>query len=136
MHPTAAFRLLLLNLIVALAVAASADVTIVAPGEILHDADLPVSVTGLIAGGKYDLQSDFVTHGGSIWRSSATFIADAQGRIDLATSAPVSGSWDKADPRAFIWSMAKTKEIPATTSVLENDDQSVITVTVMQDGKK
>jgi hypothetical protein len=48
----------------------------------------------------------------------------------------VSGSWEKADPRAFLWSMAKTKELPSTTAVLESDDQSIVTVTVLQDGKK
>ena len=117
-------------------VAAAANVTIVAPAEILHDAELRISVTGLTSGAKYDLQSDFVTHGGSIWRSTATFIADDRGNIDPSTAAPLSGSWEKADPRALVWSMAKTTETPTTTAVLENDDQSVVTVTVLQDGKK
>ena len=127
---------LLLTLIFVTTTVAAAEITIVAPAEILHDAELQVRITGLTSSAKYDVQSDFVTHGGSIWRSTATFVADDRGTIDLSTATPVSGSWEKADPHAFIWSMAKTKEIPSTTAVLESDDQSVITVTVMQDGKK
>jgi hypothetical protein len=83
-----AWSRLLLNLIFATTtVAAAADVTIVAPAEILHDAELRISITGLTSGAKYDLQSDFVTHGGSIWRSTATFIADDRGSIDPSTAA-------------------------------------------------
>ncbi|WP_137844468.1 acyl-CoA thioesterase/BAAT N-terminal domain-containing protein [Microbacterium sp. 2FI] len=38
--------------------------------------------------------------------SRATFAADANGRIDLATTAPASGSWTTADPMGPFWSMS------------------------------
>lgn len=104
------------------ALRAAAGVEIVAPSEVLHDADLAVRVTGLEPGAAYDVQSDFVTHGGTIWRSLSPLTADAQGVIDL--------------PASFIWSMEKTKETPSTTSTLEDDDRSVVTVTVLQQQKK
>ena len=119
-----------------LAAGAVAQVEIAAPAEALHDADLKVRITGLAPGATVDLRSEFVTQGGSIWRSVATFAADEQGLVDMATAAPRSGSWHTADPQAFIWSMEKTQEIPSTTSVLENDDRSIITLTVLQQTKK
>lgn len=118
------------------ATVATADVTIVAPAEILHDEELRISVTGLAAGAKVDLQSDFVTRGGSIWRSVATFVANEQGVVDPSSEAPLAGSWQGVDPRGFIWSMTKTTEVTPTTAILETDDQSVITVTVLDSGKK
>src|SRR5256885_14521055 len=118
------------------ALSAAANVEIVAPAEVLHDAELTLRVTGLEPGATVDIQSEFVTPGATIWRSSATFVADRNGVVDPATMTPVSGSWRTADAHAFIWSMDKTKEIPSTTSVLENDDRSIITVAVLQGAKK
>lgn len=114
---------------------ARASVDIIAPAELVHDADLTVRVSGLAPGSTAELRSEFVTRGGSIWRSVATFVADETGAIDPATNVPRSGSWQVADPHAFIWSMEKTKDTPSTTSNLENDDRSIITVSVVQDGK-
>jgi dienelactone hydrolase len=112
---------------------AATAVTIEAPAETLQDVDLHVRITGLAPATRYAVRSDFVTHGGSIWRSGATFDSDSTGMIDLATMAPVEGSWQRADAQAFIWSMEKTRETPSTTSILENEDQSIVTVTVFQD---
>jgi dienelactone hydrolase len=102
--------------------AAHGAVEIVAPSEVLHDADVAARVTGLEPGAAVDVQSDFVTHGGTIWRSMSTLTADATGAADV--------------PKSFLWSMEKTKEIPSTTSTLENEDRSIVTVTVLQQGKK
>ena len=81
------------------------------------------------------MQSDFVTPGGSVWRSVASFTADEHGAVDPAATAPSSGSWHVADPHAFLWSMEKTKETPSSASELENDDRSIITVRVLQQSK-
>lgn len=112
--------------------AAGANVEIVAPTETLHDADVRIRVNGLEPGTTVELQSDFVTRGGTVWRSSATFVADASGAVDPATAVPVSGSWQTADPHAFIWSAVKTEEKASDPSLFENDDRSVVTVRVRQ----
>lgn len=109
-------------LLFSFALNAAAAVEIVAPPEVLHDADVAVRVTGLEPGAAYDVQSDFVTRGGSVWRSVAAYTADEHGAVDVA--------------RSFICSMEKTKETPSTTSTLEDDDRSIITVTVLQQKKK
>jgi len=44
---------------------------------------------------------------GSIWRSSATFVADADGSVDLDVQAPQHGDWNAADAMATVWSMQR-----------------------------
>ncbi len=117
-----------------LATSGAAKVEIVAPSEVLHDTDVTVQVTKLEPNATIELRAEFVTRGGSIWRSVATFTADAHGVVDPAVMAPASGSWHDVDAHAFLWSMEKTKEIPSTTSVLDNDDRSIVTVAVLQQG--
>jgi dienelactone hydrolase len=39
------------------------------------------------------------------WQSAAEFVADDAGEIDLSQDAPVSGSYDGADPMGLFWSM-------------------------------
>jgi dienelactone hydrolase len=49
-----------------------------------------------------------------LYRSEATFIADDRGRVDLATDAPVEGSWARADANGLFWAMRNTgDEVPA-----------------------
>jgi len=108
-------------------------VEILAPADTLQDAELDVRIIGLAPAAPYDVRSDFVTPGASIWRSRATFVADRDGTIDLATMTPTAGSWSTPDAQAFLWSMERTRDVPATTSVLENEDRSIVTVTVSRD---
>jgi dienelactone hydrolase len=39
------------------------------------------------------------------WRSHATFLANSSGQVDVATQAPVSGTYADADAMGLIWSM-------------------------------
>ena len=39
------------------------------------------------------------------WESYATFVADNEGVIDVASQAPLSGTYDAVDPMGLIWSM-------------------------------
>jgi dienelactone hydrolase len=44
---------------------------------------------------------------GRRWASRAVFLADELGEVDIATQAPLAGSYRKADPMGLIWSMAE-----------------------------
>jgi dienelactone hydrolase len=44
---------------------------------------------------------------GKRWAARATFVVDGDGCVDLATRAPVGGSYRNADPMGLIWSMAE-----------------------------
>jgi dienelactone hydrolase len=43
-----------------------------------------------------------------VYRSEATFQADAAGKLDLASARPLSGSYRHVDPRGVFWSMVAT----------------------------
>src|SRR4029078_3914426 len=66
--------LAVLCLLVLGARAAHAAPMIVAPTDTLQDAAVRIRVDGLMAGARYDVRSDFAGHGGSVWRSRATFV--------------------------------------------------------------
>jgi dienelactone hydrolase len=40
------------------------------------------------------------------WQSTATFVADEHGTIDLGTQRPLSGSYSEVDPLGLFWSMS------------------------------
>jgi dienelactone hydrolase len=44
---------------------------------------------------------------GRRWASRAAFVADEDGAVDIATQAPLAGSYRGADPMGLIWSMAE-----------------------------
>jgi dienelactone hydrolase len=44
---------------------------------------------------------------GKRWAARATFVVDLDGCVDVATQAPVAGSYRDADPMGLIWSMAE-----------------------------
>jgi dienelactone hydrolase len=46
--------------------------------------------------------------GGYHWASSASFLADRRGSIDLARDTPASGSYNGRDPMGLFWSMTGT----------------------------
>ncbi len=108
---------------------------IVAPDEVLHDAEIPIRIEGLTAGANYRLDGEFVTRGGTLWKSTARFVADDTGVIDLAADAPLDGTWDGGDPTGIFWSMTNTKQRVTDPSLFENDDRSVITLRVTEGEK-
>jgi len=108
---------------------------IVAPSSALLDEEVRFSVAGLSAGASYDVQAELVSRAGTVWRSSAQFVADERGTIDPAAMAPVSGTYQGVDAIGMFWSMVNTKERQTDTSRFETDDQSVVTFALRQGEK-
>lgn len=106
-----------------------------APVAVLHDEPVVVSVSGLTLGAPYSLRAEFVTRAGTVWRSEAQFRANEKGAIELASMAPVSGSYTGVDPIGLFWSMENTKERQTDPSLFETDDQSVVSITI-REGEK
>ncbi|MBM7480793.1 acyl-CoA thioesterase/BAAT N-terminal domain-containing protein [Oerskovia jenensis] len=65
---------------------------------------LAITLTGLGAGQEVRLEAT-AGIGGSAYSSHATFIADDEGRVDLADVAPTDGSWTTPDAMGPFWSM-------------------------------
>ncbi|SEP73790.1 acyl-CoA thioesterase/BAAT N-terminal domain-containing protein [Microlunatus flavus] len=73
---------------------ASSDVRlVVSPAATRMDEPVELVVTGLAPGSATEVSVRSVDAGGTVWTSSATFAADASGRVDPSTMAPTSGGY-------------------------------------------
>jgi len=70
----------------------------------LIDEPIPIVVSGLRPGAKVTVRLESANKTGRRYASSASFVADEQGRVDLARTAPVSGSYEGADAMGLFWS--------------------------------
>jgi dienelactone hydrolase len=97
------------------------------PGpDVLAGEPLGIAVSGLAPGAEVTLRATRLarefTGGQRVYAADASFRADAQGRIALATQAPLAGSYSGADVRGLLWSMqpvpdAKPESAPAADHV-------------------
>jgi dienelactone hydrolase len=76
------------------------------PARSMVDEPLSIRVTGLQAGQPVTLRASQTDDHQRIWRANATFVADSNGQIDVASQAPVSGTYTESDAMGLIWSMA------------------------------
>jgi dienelactone hydrolase len=96
----------------------------VAVTQMLWADALDIRVTGLAP-----LAQATVTARFTGWGASATFAADENGGVDLATSAPLSGSYAGADADGIVWSMT-----PSTSPDDPKDDPFALRLSVDVDG--
>jgi dienelactone hydrolase len=68
-------------------------------------APVHVSLSGLPPGGLVTVQARALDAQGQPWVSAAVFRASAAGTLNLATAAPVSGSYHIADAGGLLWSL-------------------------------
>jgi dienelactone hydrolase len=78
----------------------------VEPRRSMVDEPLAIQMDGLTPGQHVTLRASQTDDLGRTWRAQATFVADAQGEVDVAAQAPVSGTYVGADGMGLIWSMA------------------------------
>lgn len=81
-----------------------ASIRVSAPSA-LADQAVSVMVTGLVPGQQVTVAAQTTDADRRVWRARARFTADHQGDVDLASSAPVSGSYSGADGMGLFWSM-------------------------------
>ncbi|MFF5217642.1 acyl-CoA thioesterase/bile acid-CoA:amino acid N-acyltransferase family protein [Micromonospora sp. NPDC000442] len=77
----------------------------VAPAVALVDQPVRVRVSGLAARERVVVAAAAQDHSGRRWRAEATFVADADGVVDVSQDAPVDGSYSGVDPMGLFWSM-------------------------------
>ena len=78
----------------------------------LADQPITIKVTGLTAGQRVTFAAQATDSGGLTWRAEAAFTATAGGVVNLASAAPVSGSYRGADATGLLWSMAPVSGDP------------------------
>jgi dienelactone hydrolase len=86
-----------------------------APSVGLIDGPLHVAAQGLGAGASVTLRAHLLDARGVPWSSHATYVADASGSVDLATDAPVSGTYSGVDGDGLISSLAVAGNATART---------------------
>lgn len=82
----------------------------IAPERALVDVPLSIRVSGVAPGERVTLRATMARSPESVWQSSAVFVADAGGRVDPGTDAPVEGSYEGVDAMGLVWSMAPTSD--------------------------
>jgi len=98
-----------------LAAAPAAAQRIEVPARVTAGEPVPVAIVGLLPGASVTLRAERIEadySGPKLFASHATFVADAQGRIDLATAAPISGDYSGADASGPFWSMRAVEGAP------------------------
>ncbi|MFA5075167.1 MAG: acyl-CoA thioesterase/bile acid-CoA:amino acid N-acyltransferase family protein [Candidatus Babeliales bacterium] len=80
----------------------------------LIDEPIEISVLNLTSYEQITLESSCKDKKNNTWLSHATFQADDKGVVNVATQAPISGSYKIVDPMGLFWSMISTdKEDPS-----------------------
>src|SRR5215467_15257946 len=87
--------------------AAAAPTIRVQPDNDLQDIPLSIRLSGFAPGQPVTVTAEMVTREHFRWRSAATFVAGADGEVDVGTTAPVGGSYSGVSPMGLIWSMER-----------------------------
>lgn len=74
------------------------------PADALIDVPRHLVVRGAAPGARVTLSAHTARAGGVVWHAEATFVADAEGCVDVARDAPVAGSYQGVSAMGLIWS--------------------------------
>ncbi|AKC72703.1 palmitoyl-CoA hydrolase [Pandoraea oxalativorans] len=74
------------------------------PADALIDVPRHLVVRGATPGAHITLAARTARAGGVVWHAHATFVADAEGVVDVSRDAPVSGSYQGVSAMGLIWS--------------------------------
>ncbi|MBN4666188.1 acyl-CoA thioesterase/BAAT N-terminal domain-containing protein [Pandoraea nosoerga] len=85
------------------------------PADALIDVPRRLVVQGAAPGAHVTLAASTPRAGGVLWQAEATFVADAQGVVDLTRDAPIGGSYRGVSPMGLVWSQVpedgKSREV-------------------------
>jgi dienelactone hydrolase len=82
------------------------------PASALIDVPRTIRLQGFAGGESLTVVSSLQHEDGTVWRGEATFAANQQGEVDLATEAPVSGGYAGVSPMGVVWSMQQVAAPP------------------------
>jgi hypothetical protein len=82
----------------------------ITPDPALSDDPVRIHLRGFAPGQRVTLRAAMADDAGQRWRSWAEFAANDAGDVDLATAAPLAGSYSSADAIGLFWSMARADD--------------------------
>ncbi|QEI05003.1 palmitoyl-CoA hydrolase [Pigmentiphaga aceris] len=91
------------------------------PAHARIDVPRQITVDGLNPGETVTIAA-VTLRAGTPWQSTASFVADAQGHIDLTRDAPIAGDYAGVSPMGLIWSQSLLDPKVGNGRVLFNDD--------------
>src|SRR5689334_537266 len=77
----------------------------ITPDPALSDEPVRIHLSGFRPGQRVTLRAEMADDAGQRWRSWAEFAANEAGDVDVATAAPLAGSYSSVDAMGFFWSM-------------------------------
>lgn len=77
----------------------------ITPDTALVDQPVAITAAGLQPGEEVTIKSDLEDGAGHMWSAEAKFAADATGKLDLTTAAPLKGSYKGVSAMGLVWSM-------------------------------
>ena len=104
------------------------------PQQALVDEPIAVMMHGLAPGSTVALTATNVDLAGNVWRSTASFRADAAGGIDTASAAPVAGDYAGVDADGLIWSMRFSTEGATPDIYVPPPGASAVAIEAATDG--
>jgi hypothetical protein len=75
------------------------------PATALIDVCRSIQLQGFLPAQPVEVVATLREHDGRVWRSCATFLTERDGSVDLATTAPVSGSYRQSSSMGLVWSI-------------------------------
>jgi dienelactone hydrolase len=72
---------------------------------------IDVQITGAPPNTAVEFTAALQAEDGAEWQSHATFTVDADGTVDLAADSPDAGTWEGAEPMAWLWSMRSQEDV-------------------------
>ncbi len=110
--------------------AATSHVT-VTPNPALADQPVTIRLSGLAPGQTTRVDAHLVDALDDAWAGWATFRADAHGTVDVATAAPLAGTYRGVQPMGLLWSMpTQLGAVDPASSALQTTETLTLTVTV------
>jgi dienelactone hydrolase len=80
------------------------------PDPALSDESAHIRLSGFTPGQRVTLRAEVADDAGQRWRSWAEFAVSEAGAVDVATAAPLSGSYSGADAMGLFWSMERADD--------------------------
>lgn len=111
---------------------------IITPNPALSDELAHIRLLGFTPGQRVTIRAEMADDAGQRWRSWAEFDANEEGAVDVATIAPLAGSYSGADAMGLFWSMERADDgnnAPATF-LRTTTNPLTITFTAELDGRE
>jgi len=114
----------------------SAPALEVSPQQALAGDPWKIKVSGLAPGAPVTLVAEQQDSKGIKWQSHAVFQADQGGEVDPGVQAPVSGTYEGADPAGLFWSLRPVAGGKPAGTFAKSLEPQKITVSVEVEGER